>query len=270
MALPNFVIIGAAKAATTSLYHYLRQHPDVYMSPVKEPAYFAAAPAIGTRDAYELLFAGVTTEQAIGEASPQYLNDERAPARIAADLPDVKLVVSLRNPADRAYSSYLGRLAGGTERRTVGEAMRRGSYYVESSLYHAPLSRYIARFGRARIKVMLFDDVVADPRAAVQDVCRFLGIAADFAFEHAERHGVAAAPRSIAANAVYWKTVDAIRARLPVRLRDTGLAASARRLFLRDPDPLPAPLRVQLLEGFRADILATEVLIGRSLTHWLA
>ena len=270
MTLPNFVIIGAAKAATTSLYHYLRQHPDVYMSPVKEPAYFAATPVIGTRDDYERLFAGVTTERAIGEASPQYLNDVEAPARIDADLPDVRLIVSLRNPADRAYSSYLGRLAGGTERRRVDEAMRRGTYYFESSLYHAPLSRYLARFGRARIKVMLFDDIVANPRAAVQDACGFLGIAPDFTFALAERHGVAVAPRSIAANAAYWKTVDAVRARLPVRLRDTGLAASARRVFLREPDPLPAALRARLLEDFRADIVATEALIGRSLAHWLA
>ena len=133
MSGPNFLIIGAAKAGTTSLYHYLRQHPDVYMSPVKEPAYYASAGAGGeprrrgairTRTAYERLFEAATTERARGEASSQYLNDEAAPDRIAADLGDVRLIVSLRNPVDRAYSSYLGRLAGGTERRTLDDALR--------------------------------------------------------------------------------------------------------------------------------------------------
>src|SRR5436309_11753413 len=144
MTLPNFLIIGAAKAGTTSLYHYLRQHPDIYMSPVKEPAYYASASVaarsgrsrgIRTRAAYERLFAAAGAERARGEASPQYLNDDAAPDRIAADLRDVRLIVSLRNPVDRAYSSYLGRVAGGTERRRVDEAMRRGTYYFDSSLY---------------------------------------------------------------------------------------------------------------------------------------
>src|SRR5437868_623089 len=109
MTLPNFLIIGAAKAGTTSLHHYLRQHPDVYMGP-REPRYFARegadaeSPVIRTRDVYEQLFDGVTTEHAIGEGSPQYLNHPIAPDEIAAELPDVKLIVSLRNPADRAYS----------------------------------------------------------------------------------------------------------------------------------------------------------------------
>ena len=80
MTLPNFLVIGAGKAGTTSLYRYLAEHPDVYMSPVKEPSFFCDAdqlvdtPAIRSRDAYERLFAGVNDEHAIGEASPKYLN----------------------------------------------------------------------------------------------------------------------------------------------------------------------------------------------------
>lgn len=272
MALPNFLIIGAAKAGTTSLYHYLRQHPDVFMSPVKEPSFYAPERdfAIQSRHEYVRLFDGATTEQAIGEASPQYLTAERAAERIADDLGDVRLIVSLRHPVDRAYSSYLGRLALGSEHMPVEEAMRPGTYYVETSRYHPLLARYFARFDRRRIKVLLFDEFVADPRAVLREVCEFLDVDREFPFEIATRHGAATAPRSIAANAAYWRVVTAIRDRLPVRMRNTGLAGRAKRLLLRTPDPLPAAIRARLVEDFRDDIARTEGLIGRSLSRWLS
>ena len=248
------------------------------MSPVKEPAYYASvsagvepgpSDAIRTRAAYQRLFEAATTERARGEASPQYLNDEAAPDRIAADLPDVRLIVSLRNPVDRAYSSYLGRLAGGIERRTLEEALRRGTYYFDSSLYHAPLTRYFTRFGPARIKVLLFDELVADARATVQQVCDFLEIERDFAFDASVKYGSAMAPRSPEANARFWTITHAVRRHLPERLRNTGLAGRVQHLLVRRPDPLPAAIRQQLQADFRDDILRTEALIGRSLAGWL-
>jgi hypothetical protein len=277
MSVPNFLIIGAAKAGTTSLYHSLRQHPDVYMSPVKEPAYYAAAGgaetsgrrAIRTRGAYEWLFEAATTERARGEASPQYLNDEAAPERIAADLPGVRLIVSLRNPVDRAYSSYLGRLAWGTERRPVEQALRRGTYDFDSSLYHAPLTRYFTRFDRTRVKVLLFDEFVADPRATVQEVCDYLGVERDFAFDASVTHGAAMAARAPAVSALFWTLANAARRGLPAPWRDTGLAGRVQRRLVRPPDPLPAAIRRQLQADFRDDILRTEALIGRSLAGWL-
>src|SRR5213079_3250387 len=101
-------------------------------------------------------------------------------------------------------SSYLGRLVGGTERRRVDEALRRGTYYFDSSLYQPPLTRYFARFDRSRIKVLLFDDFVADARATVQQVCDFLGVERDFAFDASVKHGSALAPWSPAVNTLLW------------------------------------------------------------------
>src|SRR3954452_25059385 len=106
MTLPNFLIIGAAKAGTTSLYEYLKQHPDVYMSPLKEPGYYwSEAPAledapIRTRADYERLFDGVTTEKALGEAAPRYRKSAPPAEGIAHALPPARLIVSLPNPAD--------------------------------------------------------------------------------------------------------------------------------------------------------------------------
>src|ERR1043166_4962032 len=152
MTLPNFLVIGAAKCGTTSLYEYFRQHPEVYLPDVKEPMYYWQEGrakyeyGVTTRAAYERLFDGVTTERAIGEASPQYIRSATAPARIAADLPGVRLIASLRNPADRAYSSYLGQLRHGTETRNIAEALRPDSFYCETSLYYPQLARYFERF----------------------------------------------------------------------------------------------------------------------------
>jgi len=275
MPLPNFLIIGAAKAGTTSLYHYLRQHPDVFMSAVKEPRYYwqegvgNSRLEIFGREAYEGLFRDVTSEHAVGEATTHYLNSPTAPERIAADLPDVKLIVSLRNPAERAYSSYLGRLQGGEERRGVEETMRAGSYYVESSRYHGSLSRYFARFGRERIKVILFDDLVANPRAVVRDLFEFLGVDSTFEVDVAATHNRAAVPRFLAANRVLLRTGELVHRLLPPPLRNSGITGRMQRLLLKRPDPLPADLRRRLLEEFRDDIGKTAALIERPLAHWL-
>jgi len=261
--LPNFLIIGAAKAATTSLHHYLGQHPDIYISPVKEPDYYLGKMS---RVEYERLFDGVTTERAIGEASPLYLNDRDAPLRVAADIPHARLVVVLRNPADRAYSSYLGRLAFGSETRSVEEALRVGTYYFESSLYFEPLSRWFALFERPQFKVLLFDDVMRDVRGVLRDLCEFLEVDPSHSFDAGARHGAADAPRSIAANAMFWRVVRAAQRVIP--MRDTGVAARAKRMFLRRPEPLPTAIREQLLRDFADDIRRTSELVGRDLSGW--
>jgi hypothetical protein len=116
--LPTFLLIGAAKAGTTSLYHVLRDHPQVWMSPVKEPHYFSVAerdrPAGGywpggtvNRWAdYVGLFDGARPDQARGEASVEYLHAEGVPLAVRACLPDVRLVAVLRHPVDAAWSRY--------------------------------------------------------------------------------------------------------------------------------------------------------------------
>src|SRR2546430_7559997 len=112
MTLPNFLIIGAIKSGTTSLYHYLHQHPDVYMSPIKETWYYwkegeaEGRVRIRTREEYERLFDAAASERAIGEASPQYLHSPTAPARIAADMPDVRNRKSTRLNSSHRQISY--------------------------------------------------------------------------------------------------------------------------------------------------------------------
>ena len=241
---------------------------------MKEPNYYWSEgrrdwPAATTRDAYERLFDDVTSERAIGEASSQYLNSATAPDRITADLPRVKLIVSLRKPADRAYSSYLGRLRGGRERRGVEEAMQPGTYYLTSSLYHQALSRYFQRFDRRRIKVIVFEDLAADPHAVVRGLLEFLEVDSTIVADVATTHNAGSVPRALLINEILCKTAQIVRNVLPPAMRETGLAARAQRLLLSRPDPLPAAIRRRLLDGFRDDIARTGALIGRDLSHWL-
>ena len=120
--LPNFLVIGTGRAGTTSLYHYLAQHPQIFMSPVKEPKFFALeghsldfrgpgderirAETTTTLSAYRQLFDGVRDEIAVGEASTLYLSHETAPDAIARYVPDVRLIALLRDPAARAHSAF--------------------------------------------------------------------------------------------------------------------------------------------------------------------
>ena len=157
--LPNFFIVGAPKAGTTSLYHYLDQHPDVYMSPVKEPNYFAEEIRLGNVSAqwqdwahreynslqlylrgpmqekrfggivaswsdYLKLFANVNGEKAIGEASVCYLWSKTAARSIASTTPNAKIVMVLRNPVDRAFSQYKQALASGLIAKSFREQVR--------------------------------------------------------------------------------------------------------------------------------------------------
>jgi len=278
--LPNFLIIGAGRSGTSSLYYYLGQHPQIYMSPVKEPRYFGVEPRVGTappiqsrkriqsRKEYERLFAGVSNETAVGEASPQYLNSPTAAARIAADLPGVRLIALLRNPADRAYSSYIGQVRAGVEFRSVEKAMQPDTYYFQSSLYAHPLERYFSRFARQQIKVVLFDDLVSDARAVVKEILGFLDVATDVELDLSIRHNVSTVPRFIALNALIWKTAHVVTKLVPLAA-GRGLAMRLQRPLLRPLEPLSDPVRRRMLEAFEADIRDTGRLIGRDLSHWL-
>jgi hypothetical protein len=275
MPLPNFLIVGAPKCGTTSLYQYLRQHPDVYMSSIKEPRYFPCCGllpgqrVVRTRAEYEQLFDAATTQRAIGEASPNYLHAPEAAERIAAELPDAKIIVSLRNPADRAYSSYLGRVRRRVEKRPIEDALQPGNYYFDASLYSDALVRYFAAFDRSRIRVLLFDDFARDTAAALCDLCAFLDIAPNAAIDTHARHNIGLMPKWAAVDTIVVHAATAARDMLPASMRDTGLTMRLRRLWLRRPPPLPAALRASLLHAFEPDIRRTGKLIGRDLSGWL-
>lgn len=276
MTLPNFLVIGAAKSGTTSLYHYLRQHPDIFMSRIKEPNYYTDEdnlldiPAIRLRSAYEALFAGAKGQRAIGEATVRYLNAVTGIDRIHADLPGVRLIVSLRQPADRAYSSYLSRFVIGRQTQSPEEALQPGSYPFETSRYYPRLRRYFDRFPRQQIKVILFDDLAATPQNVLRELFRFLDVDPGFIADTSIRHNTGVAPRSRFLNRLFDSGQRLFRPLVPQRMLSRGLAVRLRRPLLRKPEPMSPLLRRRLTDLYRDDILATGELIGRDLSHWLA
>ena len=195
---PNFFIVGAPKAGTSSLYAYLQAVPGIFMSRIKEPNYFSRAivsddhpvrPIRNTQE-YLQLFAGAAGERIVGEASPSYLADPEAPRLIQEASPDCRILISLRDPVDRAYSHYLMMRNNGMAKGSFLEEARRGFRLQdrknivllrpEVGLYHDQVRRYLDIFGEARVHIILFEEFFADTRAALQRITRFLGLDHDF------------------------------------------------------------------------------------------
>jgi len=125
---PNFFIVGAPKAGTTSLHAYLNNIPGIYMSSVKEPKYFLASdspkryfPPIRDKKKYLKLFEKAREEKIIGEASPQYLHDPQTPKLIHQIIPQAKILISLRDPIERLFSGYLMQIRNGRIKTTFSE-----------------------------------------------------------------------------------------------------------------------------------------------------
>jgi hypothetical protein len=273
--LPTFLVIGAAKAGTTSLFYYLRQHADIYLAPTKETNfYWAEGAAEGRRiprtlEEYGRCFAGARAQRAIGEISPQYLNSPTAPARIRADLPDIRLIAVLRNPVERAWSDYLGRMRIARETRAAEEAIQPGQRIFEHGCYAPRLARYAACFPPARLHVGLHDDFVADPRGTLRTLFRFLDVDPDAPIDMGRRHNEAAVPASARLNRVLWTIVPAAQRFVPVRLRGTGMAERLLKRTYRPAGSCPPALARRLREAYRDDIVETGRLIGRDLSGWL-
>ena len=310
--LPNFFIVGAPKAGTTSLYYYLSQHPQVYMSAIKEPHFFAAEireenfdpeqrrrvarDARGLREFlsgpmrekrfggivadwedYLGLFANAANESALGEGSVCYLWSPTAPERIAGRIPDAKVLVMLRDPAERAFSQYLHGLGNGAIRWSFREHIQRNLHhrsgqlcvhypFLEFGLYSEQLARYLERFGR-NVWIGLHEDFKNRPLEVYQNICRFLGVAQEFSPSMDRRHLEAQVPRLSSVGYLkrwgFWQSA--------ARVTPSSLRPLIRRTLIRRPGTTlidPAD-RHYLLDYYREDICKLANLLGRNLDAWL-
>jgi hypothetical protein len=303
MRMPNFLIIGAAKCGTDALYSYLAQHPQIYLSRSKEPNFFvvegqAEIPYRGpgdrealrrcdmwvsTVEGYQALFAGVSTEKAVGEGSTWYLYDERAPERIHRHIPHAKLIAILRHPVDRAYSAFTMLLRDGRETicdfslALAAEDERVRSnweplwHYRRMGLYATQLKRYYDTFEAAHIRVVLYDDFSSRPRDVMRDLFRFLEVDDQFEPDVSARHNVSLVPK----HPTYRRLVASQH---PLKIVAKAVLPAAVRRRVRDallshdltlPTPLAPEVRRRLIEIFRPDIVRLQDLIGRDLSYWL-
>lgn len=299
MPLPNFLVIGAAKCGTTSLWHYLRQHPQIFMSSMKEPAYFSfpgAQPSfkgpgdldfniVTDFERYQALFDGSAGFKAIGEASTQYISGGAPVAeRIDTSLPGVKLLAVLRHPAERAYAHYNHWVRRGVEQSpsfraaiALEEQRRAEQYsfwwlYRDQGFYARQLQPFYERLGRDRIRIVLYEDLVKRPQVLLREVLEFLEVDAEQRLDVSEKHNVGYVPKSrllhrllVRGNLV--KTVA--QKVVPTPLRRWATSRLLRKNSER-PAKLDAEMRAELVAGYRTDILALAELTGRDLSHWLA
>lgn len=299
MTLPNFLILGAAKAGTTSLYKYLEQHPDVYMSSFKEPGFFAfegekldfKGPGTQHRinkwtvtniDAYRAMFAGVKNEKAIGEATPLYLYYPQACDRIFHYIPDAKLIAMLRHPVDRAFSNYVWAVQPGAEpinnfRNALAAEPERINnnwgprwHYKAQGFYYRQLKPYFEKFDRQQLKICLYEDFVANPVKVIKDIFQFLEIDSSFEPDLSKKHNTSQIPRSKVWQGFIEKPNPIkllLKPLLPINFRQ-NLKQTVRKKNLYKPKLEPS-IRQELIAEYREDILKLQELINRDLSHWL-
>lgn len=295
MTLPNFILIGAAKCGTTSLCHYLDQHPQIYMSPEKEPRFFAPEfytecsngpvrkgslrPRMDIAE-YEALFDGVTNEKALGEASTEYIFFPEAPARIKNMLPDVKLIAILRDPCDRAFSAYCYQLRDGVESTTFEEALeseerrihehwRPGWLYKKAGFYFEQLHKYYEIFEPEQLKIYLYEDLAQQPLKVLRDICIFLDVDPNFTPD-LSRKNVSAVPQNLFLNKLLssQSPVSFMKPYLPGSLK-SPLRQLKMQNRVSKPN-IPSSCRKQLIEIYREDILKLQDLIRRDLSSWMS
>jgi len=312
--LPNFFVVGAGKAGTTSLYHYLRQHPQIYMSPVKEPCYFAAelrpdnlSPdfaryiARQTRELpgflgdrmpvkplgwlvtdwndYVRLFQKVRDEKAIGEATASYLWSQTSAVNISARIPGAKIIMILRDPAERALSQYMHHLAEGftryTFRQQIEKSARAGGRelsilhpFLEVGLYYRQVKRYLDRFPRENIRIYWYEDDWRNPRRMLADVHQFLGVDPAFVPDTSRKSLEQRTPRVPAVNYLLKKSNlwTSVKGLVPPMLHSQlrSLAFRGGRRMAMSPGD-----RRFLIDYYREDILQLSALLGRDLSRWL-
>lgn len=201
-ALPDFIIAGAMKCGTTSLYHDLKGHPDIFIPPLEigffdideirqHPDFFKFrrgrwhAQSFDPQDReligwYRGLFRGAEPGQVKGERSVTYIASSLVPRRIRSLQPDAKIIVMLRDPVLRAYSNYWHLLRIGEVSSSFEHSLRyRHNALFERGLYRTQIERYLAAFPREQLLFVLFEDYIEDPQRCLTEVSDFLGVDAE-------------------------------------------------------------------------------------------
>ena len=211
--LPGLFVVGAPKCGTTSLYEYLRAHPEIFMPKIKEPNFFAddlgilSYPEIDSQDAYLALFVGSEGAAVRGDASQFHLYSRSAAENIKRFNPEAKIVIMLREPVSMMHSLHAQYLSTGDEdvadfttalgleaERLAGRRVPRRTLfprcmaYLDVATLAPQVERYFAAFGRQAVRVVLLDDLVRDTGKVYRGLLEFLGVSTAFTPDLAPRN----------------------------------------------------------------------------------
>ena len=297
--LPDFLVIGAARAGTTALYSYLSQHPQVFMPKTKEPNFFAfegetlACEGPGadfinnsvTRIAdYHALFAAAPPGTIRGEASPLYLYAPEAPARIRKRLPQARMIAILRNPVEQAFSHFLyatkeriepepdftAALVLEEERLAAGWQPLFG--YSRFPRYAEQLGRFFALFPREQFLIRSYEEFQADPATVLSDIFTFIGADPGFAPDMSRKPNAGGVPKNTLFQDFLMKPNPVTKAIGYVVPKERRLRIRDRlaQLNLKRDDTMPDKARAILQQRLEGDIRQLETLLGRAFSAWLA
>ena len=191
---PNFFIVGAPKAGTTSLFHYLDNHPEIFLSHIKEPNFFSVKTIaenhhikpIRDKKNYLELFKNVKNKKIIGEASTSYLADPEAPKLIHEVSPDAFILISLRDPVERIFSHFLMYVRDFNWTHSFHEQLTKEFEHIENKitptigleigLYYKQVKRYYDIFGKKNLKIIFYEEFSKQPSEVLKTILQFLDV----------------------------------------------------------------------------------------------
>lgn len=292
--LPNFLIVGAAKSGTTSLFEWLCQHPEICRPTIKEPGYFSdGGPYYVSNDQeYLNMFDNNCSGKLTGEASTFYLFDKDAPKRIKKLLPNIKIIILLRNPADRAYSlwghNYYQSLQEKLqfeealkmeERRIQSKSFNEnweyspGMYqYFKSGLYYEQVKRYFNIFGEEKVKVYIFEEFIKKPDVVFKEILEFIGVDSNFK-PKLEKENIGTTYKSkflhnILLNSPLYKFYFSLPSKIKLKLYKILKFIYYLNISNKHRKKMDIKIRNKLLDKYLDDIKKLEKLLNRDLSIW--
>ena len=275
MKIPNFIVVGAHKAGTSSLHHYLNQHPEVYLPSIKGSDLLWRRKFKELDEAGEYLaqFEGAELSQISGEVSSVYLHrGEELVKKIKYLFPEVKIIVVLRNPIDRTYShAFWSRSYTRDEIRNIDKLIMTSETFLNPGRYYTHLKTYFSYFDRDKVKLFTYEDFQQNPHRFFTELFNFIGVAQDFVPDMSKRlHS-----GSLQLSGPYRNLL----------MKGYSMSSSAKlfipkviRKFLREtlhakshaPKPsMSTNLRLELTNYFYDEVINLEQLTGLDVSHWL-
>lgn len=293
--LPNFIIAGATRSGTTSLYNYLIQHPEIEFPKLKEPRYFSCIelklPQKGPGDEtvdkkliltlqeYEKLYNGIRGYPRIGDASSEYLyHYDPAAEHIRKILGDVPIIISLRNPIDRAYSAFNNLVRDGRETENFDNALKLEEkrisenwdmmwHYKNVGLYFKQVRKYMELF--SNVKILIFEEFINNKSYWIEDVLKFLNVSTNVELDVSTAYSHSGKPRNKLFSLLMnrrLKYIYPIREAIIRRAPRKVLESISKKLLVKDE--INPSTRKYLLDYFKEDICSLEDLLGMNLHLW--
>ncbi|NNF82077.1 MAG: sulfotransferase [Flavobacteriaceae bacterium] len=289
----DFFLVGAARCGTTSLYENLNLHPQIFLPPVKEPNYFSDVESprfddyeppedgkpyhtkiINSSEVYDGLYKGALPNQLKGDTSPSYLWDLNSAKRIFEHNPKARILISLRNPAQRAFSHYImNYFTGSDESSSFEKALKAPenpmwggcNLYLDMSRYYHQVKEYYDLFPKEQIMIILYEDYISDIEGEMERIYKFLGIDHSDLMIETDRKNEIKTIKNLKLLNLFRK--NWLRKPLSRLISQERIEAIKRRFFESDKpkDSLSKEMEHELMKEFQDDVLQLSNLIGLDL-----